>query len=358
MSADNINRDKIKKLRSGAISLELDIEEDDKVVKMVSRESGLFCVTKKKILRYRSPDKLDPELNHESVPWEQSIVLPLGSRNYIVARTVMQTTNILKIFFPNENSEKYKLLSDISWEVMSSLVSLSFIKDRLEKQIDEITSLISDNLELYTQGASPKPLPAVEYYDIEFRSFVNEVKRCLDTISELFPALTELEFGSKHNSFKGTFGQGHFHKAESWASETYGDDHILTKMLNGDQGWIGTWIAIRIAIEHPKEDKFVETLNFSLEADRNVRLPTWRLVHEDYKDMNKPQNLLDIFEMCINNLLKFYEDIQIILLDGHLPETTKIILEEIPVENRDSEMPIRYKTSVTLGDIMLKKTIK
>lgn len=333
-----MKEDEIKKSRNKAVTLELNLGENDRLMEMVSRSSGLFCITKKKILRYRSPDELDPRLEHSSVPWEQSLILPLGSTNPIVSRTVIQTLRITETLFPKQ-SEKYQLLSDVSWEVMNSLVSLQFIKDRLEQQINEIVDLVSKDLEKYTQGESPKPLPTVAYYDIEFRSFVNETKRCLDAISDLFPILTDLKFGDSHFSYKEKFGRGHFHKAQLWASALNQD--LLAQMLNSDQAWIGPWIAIRVAIEHPKKDKFVETLNFSLEPDRKVRLPTWRFIHPDY-DMWRPQNLLEVFGLCINNLLKFYEDLQIILLEKHLPNLPSII-EFVPQEKRDLDIPIRYK---------------
>ena len=99
---------------------------------------------------------------------------------------------------------------------------------------------------------------------------------------------------------------------------------------------------MRTAIEHPTQEKFIETLNFTLEANRQVRLPTWRFVHPDY-DMARPQNLLDVFEICINNLLKFFEDLLIALVDGHLPSRHKVEIEEIPEGNRDEAAPMRYR---------------
>ncbi len=342
-----MSKEKIRKSRNGSVTLKLDLEENDKTIEMFSRSSGLFCVSKQKILRYRSPDDLDPSLEHDSVPWEQSIILPLGSTNYIVARTILQTSRLISIFF-SETSEKYKQLSDISWSVMNSLVSLQFIKNRLETQINEIVEKISNNLDVYTQGNNPKPLPAVSYYDIEFRSFVNEVRRCLNATSELFPILTKLEFGMKHKSYKENFGKGNFQKAHQWASEEFGRNSILAKMLENDLRWINTWIDIRNAIEHPKHNDYLETVNFSLEADRKIRLPTWRFINSKY-DMARPQNLLDVFEICINNLLKFYEDLQLTLLDGHLPPIIKIAFETIPEEQRNPEMPFRYKFSTFIS---------
>jgi hypothetical protein len=318
-----------KKKPVAAVTLNLHLDADDAVFTMISRESNLFLITNKQILRVRSPDSLDPNLEHDGAPWEQSLYLPHGASDSIVARTIIQTERLLEMFFA-KTSDQYRSLSDLSWEMMNSLVSLRFIKSRLEKQINNIVSVIEKDMDKYTKGNSPRPLPIVEYYDIEFRAFANEVRRTLNTISKLFPILARKDF------------KGGFDKAQQWAEEERGKDSILAQMLKGDQRWIKTWIDIRIAIEHPAKDKFIETLNFSLEANRRIRLPTWRLIHPEH-DMARPQNLLVVFGTCIENLLKFYEDLQFVLTDGHLPSSHKIFWEVIPEKNRDPNLPLRYR---------------
>jgi hypothetical protein len=324
----------LRKSRNSAVSLQLHLDSGDAVREMVSREDGLFFITAKQIVRVRSPDHLDPDLKQASAPWEQSLYLPHGASDPLVARTIIQTARLAEMFFA-QTSDQYKILSDISWEVMNSLQSLRFIKNRLEDQIKRIVALVENDMAAYTAGKSPKPLPTVEYYDIEFRSFANEVRRTLSAISELFLPLIGQDFSN-----------GHFHKAQRWAARVRGEDSLLSQMLKGDQRWIKAWIDIRIAIEHPQKGKFVETSNFSLEASRIVRLPTWRFVHPDY-DLGHPQNLLTVFDACIDNLLKFYEDIQIALTDGHLPASFKIAAHLIPEDQRDPNLPLRYKFYAT-----------
>lgn len=320
--------------RNEAVTLDLDLEEGDELVKIIGRESGLHYVTRKKIMRYRSPYDIDPDLELENVPWSQSLILPHGSSDPIVARTIIQTEKLLGKFF-QDGSKKHVEISDISWEVMNSLVSLRFIKERLEKQVQDHIDALEKNMEDYTRPDKPITLPIIEYYGIEFRSFANEVRRVLSTISDLFLPLTE----------ESKFSSGKFNKAQEWAEENRGPNSMLTKILVGDQRWIKQWIDIRIAIEHPKVDRYVETIDFSLEPNGTIRLPTWRLVHPDY-DIAKPQNLLDVMDTCIDYLLKFFEDLLIALTEGHLPSNIKVFFETIPEENRDPNIPVRYEFSM------------
>lgn len=331
-----VTNSQIAKKRNRAVTLQLDLDEDDLIREIFDRDGALFFVTKKKIIRLRSPDDLDPEKAHEDVPWEQSVYLPHGATDYAVARTILQTESIAGVLFPKRSS-KYIAMLDVSWEVLNSIVTLRFLRERLEQQVNSIIKKVEENWELYTKGPNPKPLPTVDYLDIEYRSFVNEVRRTLIKIGELFGILT-----SK------TINGGHFHKALVWARKEKGKNHELTKMLERDLRWIEPWIAIRNAIEHPTADKFVETMNFSLEPNRAVRLPTWRFVHPKF-DMMRPQELLDVFHITLHNLLKFFEDLQVVLTDGHQPPNMSVEYVAIEENLRDPEMPMRFDIRAHLG---------
>ena len=135
-----------------------------------------------------------------------------------------------------------------------------------------------------------------------------------------------------------------FTKLRIRAVKEKGKDHLLSQVLIENQVSIKTWIDIRIAIEHPRKDAFVETLNFALEPDRKIRLPTWRFVHPDHK-MARPQNLLDVFEMCIENVLGFFEVLQIALLDGNIPDWIKVD-RTVAEADADVNEPVRYRFQV------------
>lgn len=319
---------KRKNGRDAAVSIGIDMPDDEGFPEMLSRGSGLFAVTSRRILKIQNPVVIDSDRMPEDAHWNQSIYLPHGKTDPFVARTILQSRDMADVFLAH-SSEEYRNFMDVSWEVLNSLVSIRMIRLRMEKQIDEIAEQIDTNRDKYTKGISPKPLPILEYYDIEFRSFVNEVRRVLTSISKLFQILHDHEVPS-----------GHYHKALTWAEETLGQESLLYQMLKNDLKWIKIWVDVRIAIEHPKPDRFVETLNFTLEPNRDIRLPTWRFVHPDY-DMARPQNLLDVFGFCIENILKFFEDLQVALLDGKLPAVLNVGIVLIDENERDPVCPKR-----------------
>jgi hypothetical protein len=62
--------------------------------------------------------------------------------------------------------------------------------------------------------------------------------------------------------------------------------------------------------------------------------------------MDRPQNLLDAFDFAIKNVLTFFENLQIVLLDGHLPDSVKVSYADIPESERDPEAPLRYQFGI------------
>lgn len=322
--------------RNSAFSIQLALDDNDEVYRLMPRENGLFVITQNKILRIRTQDKLDPTEKIDNVPVEQSIHIPHGSRDEIVARTIIQTADISSLFFSHD-SQIYRSLMDLSWELMNSLLAVRHVQARLETLIQAGIDEIEQDIEAYRSGFSPKPLPITPYLDIEFRSFVTEVRRILNKISELFGILTDAEISV-----------GQFHRAVEWAEKKRGVDNTLTKFLKADQIWIKLWIDVRIAVEHPKTDRYVETADFCLDANRTITLPTWKFIHPDY-DMARPQNLLDAFTYCINNLLKLYEDLLVMLTEGHQPSWMGINFESIDEEDRDIICPMRWRYEVLVA---------
>lgn len=325
-----------KHQREAGFGIDLALDEGDSVQDLIVRKNGLFAVTLEKIIGIKTQDDLDPERKTPDAPVEQSIHLPHGTRDPFVARTILQTLEISSIIFGKGASKTTELI-DVAWELMNSLVSLRMIRQRIEDQMNQSIDIIEADMPSYTEGFSPKPLPILPYFDIEFRSFVTEVKRALFKVSDLFPMLTDAKIDT-----------GHFHKAAKWAEETRGPDSELSQLLKRDQKWIKTWIDIRAAIEHPKSDRYVETSNFSLEAHRGIRLPTWRFIHPAY-NMSRHQNVLEVFEHCMNNILKFYEELLVMLCDGHEPPILQLGFETIPEHERNPNRPYRWKILTAIG---------
>jgi len=128
----------------------------------------MYAITQKKIIRLNLPDDLDPAMEHENAPVTQSIVAEQGSRNRIVARTILQAEDFAAFFA----EDRKRRIRDVAWEVMHSLLSLDGIIEGFRKSIETTCSEIEPRIEAFISGTAPPPLPIISTLETDFRSAV------------------------------------------------------------------------------------------------------------------------------------------------------------------------------------------
>lgn len=309
--------------------LNFDLGEGDEIRAVVQHQNAYFFFSKHKIFKV-----IPPKSAEESVPTKIILFKDVGVVDPLVARTVLQVDYFLYKLGVSDAEIRSKLF-DLSWEVLGSLLALRGMHDALEAEIDDALKNIEDDIEAYTLGDCPRPLPQLQNFTLSFHSFAAEAKRAIRKLSEVANIICDL--GAK---------PGHFHKIRDWASESEWARGDLHSMLARDIKWIETWIEIRNCIEHPKANKYVECSGFFLQDDRVIRLPTWRLFHPEY-DLNRPQDVLKSEYYCYNNILKLFEDLLVLCFGGRLHWASGIKFDSIPEDERDADCPMRWRISVS-----------
>jgi hypothetical protein len=323
-----MEKEEIKRRRANAFSATVGIDPDDRIVEMLSRRDGMYVVSLNKIIRINLPDDADPQLEYADAPITQTGVLNKGSRNPLVARTILQAYDFSKWI---SDKEKQQRVQDIAWEVMFALLAFDRILNWLKKSIYERQDEIADNIEKYVTGLSPHALPIVEDLETEFRSAIFIAKHALNSVSELFPALFDVDVG-----------RGRYDRIISWAEEKFGRNEPLCLMLRADQNWIYLWTELRNAFEHPRPDYYVRINNFLLLPSRQPQLPTWQLKHPKL-DNFRPQNMVTALEFYRDNILTFFENLLLQLTDKavELPAPVGVIDKE--EGGRNPDCPKRYE---------------
>jgi hypothetical protein len=323
-----MEKEEIKQRRANAFSATVAIDPNDRIVEMLSRRDGMYVITLDKIIRINLPDDVDAQLEYADAPITQTGILNKGSRNALVARTILQANDFSK-WIPDK--EKQQRVQDIAWEVMFSLLAFDRILNWLKSSIDERQNEIAKNLEKHVTGPSPHALPIVEDLETEFRSAIFIAKHALNSISELFPALFDVDVG-----------RGRYDQILLWAEKRFGKDEPLCLMLRADQNWIYLWTELRNAFEHPRPDYYVRVNNFLLLPSRQPQLPTWQLKHAKL-DNFRPQNMVTALEFYRNNILTFFENLLLELTDKavELPVTVGVIDRDETARN--PECPKRYE---------------
>ena len=322
------DKDSIKRRRDSAIFATLGIEASDRIVAMISRRDGLYAISLDKTIRVNLPNDIDPEMEHDDAPIAQTLVAAKGSRNPIVARTILQAEDFLRFI---SSEERRRRIQDIAWEAMTSLLAISRLANELRAAVDSKKDEILPDYSLYALGPSPPPVPIVESLEIDFRSIVLLANHTMNSISELFPAFFEQDFK-----------RGSFDRIAKWASRTFGESDPLAQMLRADEIWINIWGEIRNAFEHPKENYYVKVNNFRLLANREIQLPTWQLRNDEF-DLFRPQELIDSLVFLEQNILGLFENLLVALTEKVLVSSLAIGLIDKEEKDRDPDCPKKYE---------------
>ena len=326
-----MEKEEIKRQRTNAFFATVGIDSDDRIVEMLSRRDGMYVISLNRIIRINLPDDADPQLQYADAPTTQTGILNKGSRNPLVARTILQANDFSKWI---SDKEKQQSVQDIAWEVMFALLafdrSLNWLKASIDKQQNEI----AENIEKYVTGPSPHALPIVEDLETEFRSAIFIAKHALNSISELFPAFFDIDVG-----------RGRYDRILLWAEEKFGKNEPLCLMLRSDQNWIYLWTEVRNAFEHPRPDYYVRINNFLLLPNRQPQLPTWQLKHSKL-DNFRPQNMVTALEFYRDNILTFFENLILELTDKAFKLPMPVGVIDKDESGRDPDCPKRYELTL------------
>ena len=134
-----------------------------------------------------------------------------------------------------------------------------------------------------------------------------------------------------------------FHKARNWAEKKLGQEAPLIQLLTADADWIERVLNLRNAVEHPRTAGRLRVRDFHLsnvDGRTVVSPPVW------WVDDEQPESISEEMEVVEHNLLTFYEELLCLLLEVQLeirPHPLAPVICEIPDEERDPAMPMRYR---------------
>jgi hypothetical protein len=176
-------------------------------------------VTLEKIIKVNLPDEIDPEIEFSDAPIAQILVANVGSRSPIVARTILQS----KDFSGLHRESSRPAIQEIAWRVMESLLAFDRTIASIQRSIDTVKKTIEIEFERYVVGSSPSHPPIAEGVEADFRSAVLLSHAALNDVSELFPLILAAKCK-----------RGRYDQIIAWSRETFGENDVLSLMLQAD----------------------------------------------------------------------------------------------------------------------------
>jgi len=264
----------------------------------------------------------------------------VGSSNPIVARLIIQTCELIQPI-PIELKQKEDIIKILGENVCERLVKCFKICRNIRNKVNVMNEYKFDQL---VQSKSIE-IPSIIELRQDCESFLYQAKLALRDLSEIFSVFYIVEYCGD------VYKKSNYKVYGDWACNTFGADDYLSKGIKEEEVWIKKIKDMRDAVEHPSEESKLLIHNIKLVTDRTpsyLKEPKWNLTGDNESSIRRDM------EKFIENILSFSEELLIALLKKALPNKP-IIFEEIPVEERDRDCPIRFKIGLDLSKMELKK---
>jgi hypothetical protein len=223
--------------------------------------------------------------------------------------------------FSKLTEENRNKVCSCAWDVMHLLVPAQRLVQEIVQEFDEIEARLQREGLTVQEGTIE--VPASMKLD-KVSDFIVRAKRVLARAMEL----VELFWGKR-------FGAAHYHKVLEWARADLGPDAPLTRLLEDDKGWIKHIIDLRNEEEHPSgKAPFIRNYDVNVSPDGRGAVSRPR-----FFDGTDVRNALTVFS---ENLLTFVEEL-VVLGVMHTFTFPQLAIAEIPVEDRDPTLPVRFR---------------
>ena len=259
-----------------------------------------------------------------------------GTSNYIVARTAIQVNKLLQPISLDEK-KKEKIFALFYLKIQPRLILCMEISDRINRDLESINNELKEKGTKTQSNGKIVEVPHVYKLQEDVETFLYNAKSVLRDLSGLF----EIFFNKK-------FNHSRYHHILKWAKKKFGDKHPIPSLIEDNLTWLKDIVERRNAIEHPGNNSgylHIRNIEFVDEIN-NPRFvaPTWYL--NDYR----PSLINCDLEIILRNLLEFSEILFILCL-ATIETMIPLRFFEIPEEERDKSMPVRFGVTIDINDL-------
>lgn len=321
--------------QAGSMSLP---EEAGDITGMWSYGSFLEIYTEKETYKVEIPEAIDPEFTNPNALWVSSKSSDFGSSSSIVARVLLQGSDMVNAApLPDSSANKELILKQLH-NCKEALLACEKVRLRVTVSAESIIKNISNNGVNVEHGIHIKNLLQVPNLGEDVTSFLINIKRAIVSICHLASLLLPLP--KKDNNLERL----------KISVEKLGDSKY-TKLLNSINVFIpGTkhLIELRNFQEHP-DTKVTYIKNFTITPKSEVGYPVW------YVKGSEPESIIASMKDAIELGVSLSETMLIHYIFASMDSKYPYYIEEIPEKDIDSNKPIRYRLSLDISSIPVRK---
>lgn len=299
------------------------IKLDGIINELVHTTNGLFCYTENTVHRIRTPEEIDPQNTNNDIPFENSLYRKSGTRNYITARTVIQSKRLLE-------AVSQKVDKQVIFTYLMNLETNLLLCNKIYRDIkDQVLRKTRHNVPVY-KGVVDK-LPVIDDLDTQVYQFLMSAKQVLWNVVRIF------------NEFHGTnFTNAHIDKIIDKMQLIGPENSRLLDNMVANKEFFKMVVDLRNAQEHADKKKYLRVDNFMLHSDGKCYSPSVKYFNGG---LQGDYDVVLLFKSIINGLLNLAEVQMIynILATGILSPGFCFKICRIPDSEIDEHCPVMWE---------------
>lgn len=305
---------------------------------MCSCGSFLEIYKQDKTFRVQSPESIDPDQTNPDAPWVVSPVADVGSSNQTVARVLLQAREMLDSAMFDEDLDKAAVVLHLHG-CKELLLACETLATRLSSRIDEIIIKITEHgISRDNHGRGLNPFPQVDDLELDCGTFLVQINRAIKLVCEL-PAIF-LQLRKIDSNFD--------HLSQSLA-DVLGETSPILSFVRDNSAGVRYLIELRNFHEHPKITKTVVE-NFRVLPNGQIQKPSWYLKGQGIAE---PRPIGEEVVAIVDFVREITEGMFIHLLMHRISKKFPFFIQEIPEDEINSALPIRYRLSIDITRMQL-----
>lgn len=298
---------------------------------LIFNENSIVNVSPAEVV---DPYNKEPETRHSS-----QFIYQIGSTNRCIARTILQSKNIMDSVILNKGFDKQNILDHI-WDCTQHLIEceksfISIVSDTI-KLTDECNKIV-------TQGKTASHIPSLpQVKDIEQRvvAFLGNGKRLLEKSHRLLCIFYGVDYKNSN-----------FQAYRDWMLKHKPSKKDIIALLNSNKDWIQllAWYRNALDINHSKHSFKVVIENFKLRAGNKFTNPCWQYDFSDKENgkiQDKPHDLVGDMNMFIVNMFTFFEELFLLCVKDNWDVQHKFKICQHKNEDINAKCPVSYYISM------------
>jgi len=312
-------------------------DKNDSVQYLINLQGSFFSFTNNGISELLPAEKIDPDNLHSDTRHSYQKIYSIGCENSYVARTIIQTKQILDSLILNKSLDKQTILNHV-WDCSKLLFKCEESHYNIYGDIMKLMPVCDSVIEQGKKGSSISTLPQVNDLEGQVAIFLGNAKRYLEKTHELLCLF-----------YKASNNDANFEAYRAWTGKNMPDRNTIIELLEQDKDWIQiiAWSRNALEINHSEPQFDVKIENFKLNPGNKFSSPRWKYdfsarqgpVHNDFSDI-----LIDM-DVYLSNLLTFFEELFVCCIQDSCDEKYNFEICKQQSQNIDIKCPTVYFVS-------------